>query len=137
MLEPLWKVLEEAEEIDLQDAILKAKLPPYEARMAVRQVLIDFTVKWKGLQLTLIGREKGIKELANSELFGKIMLLEKCENSNITPEGLDLHLWFEKARYCKTSSINSPMFDVNGPKIRKPLTYSSLLERRMSHGELP
>jgi hypothetical protein len=139
MLEPLWKVLREEEgEIDLQEAILKAKLPPYEARMAVRGLLEIFTKRWSKLP-KVFGRDKEAKALAKSEEFGYVILLEKCENSDITPEGLDLHLWFEKLRYNKTVSVENPLFDVNAPiQVIKPITYSLLLESRMeNHGKLP
>lgn len=136
MLEPLWEVLREEEgEIDLQEAILKAKLPPYEARMAVRGILETFSRRWAKLP-KFMGREKEAKNLAKSEEFGNVILLEKCENSDITPEGLDLHLWFEKLRYNKTVSIENPLFDVNSPvQIIKPVTYSILQEMR--NGKLP
>jgi hypothetical protein len=143
-LEPLWNVLREEEQIDLEDAISKAKLSPYEARMAVREVLTDFTIKWRTIQrvhklLWVKKHKKELKELANSKLFGHIILLEKCENSEVTPEGLDLHLWWEKFRYCKSVSSESPIFDVNNPfPVIQPLTYTSLLEMRMdNHGKLP
>lgn len=143
-LEPLWKILEKEDKIDLNDALSKAKLPAYEGRMAVRDVLVEFTNRWKSLQrVTKLVRpkkhEKELKELANSELFGHIVLLEKCENSPVTQEGLDLKLWWEKFRYCKVVSIEDPAFDKMNPfPIIQPLTYSSLLERRMeNHGKFP
>jgi len=143
-LEPLWNVLEQEDKIDLNSALSKAKLPAYHGRMAVRDVLVEFTNRWKSAQkitkqIRPKKHERELKELANSELFGHIILLEKCEDSPITPEGLDLHLWWEKFRYCKTVSMENPIFDVNNPMpIIPPLTYSSLLERRMeNHGKLP
>ena len=129
-LEPLWKVLEDEEEIDLDEAIKKSGLKPYDARMSVRRVLMDFTIKWKRLIRTVIKRKAKIIELSKSEVFGKIILLEKCENSKLTPEGLDLHLWFEKLRYCKTVGTENPLFSVNNPISPQALNYLSLLEKR-------
>jgi hypothetical protein len=127
-LEPLWKVLEGEEKIDLQEAILKAQMPPYESRMAVREVLMDFTIKWQKLIKTVIKRKEKIEELAKSDLFGKIILLEKCEESLVTPEGLDLMLWFEKLRYCKTVRPENPLFYTG--QTFGALNYWSLLEIR-------
>jgi hypothetical protein len=97
--------------------------------MAVRDVLMQFTIKWKKLTRTVINRKRKVKDLAKSELFGKVILLEKCENSKITPEGLDLRLWFEKLRYCKTVGPENPLFDTNNP-LSSPLNYYHLLEKR-------
>jgi len=128
-LRPLWKVLKEEEEIDLQDAIKKAGLDPYEGRMAVRELLMDFTIKWRKCLKAVIKRKEKTLTLAKSDLFGQIMLLQKCENSELTPEGLDLGLWFEKLRYNKSVSIDNPLFDVNSP-IRLALTYTDLVALR-------
>ena len=128
-LGPLWKILEEEEEIDLQEAIEKSGLDPYKARMEVRELLMDFTIKWRKTLRAVIKRKDKIKSLAKSELFGKIILLEKCEKSELTPEGLDLGLWFEKLRYNKTVRIDNPMFDVNSP-VKLSLTYFDLVEAR-------
>lgn len=127
-IEPLWEVLEEEEKIDLQAAIIKAQLPPYESRMAVRELLTDFTIRWQKLTKTIIKRKEKIEELAKSDIFGKIILLEKCEDSEVTPEGLDLNLWFEKLRYCKTVRPENPLFNTATPF--NSLTYTSLLEVR-------
>lgn len=137
-LEPLWQILRKEKEMDIQIAIQEAGLDLYEGRMAVRDILYDFTIRWKKLArpaLRAKKQEREIKELANSDLFKKIILLEKCENSEVTPEGLDLKLWWEKFRYCKTISMDNPLFDINNPII-PPLTYNSLLERRIN-GKFP
>ena len=128
-LGPLWKILKEEEEIDLQEAIKKAGLDPYEGRMAVREVLREFTIKWRKTLRSVVKRKEKTKNLAHSPLFEKVMLLEKCEKSEVTPEGLDLGLWFEKLRYNKTVSIQNPLFDVNSP-MRLALTYTDLVALR-------
>jgi len=103
--------------------------------MAVRDVLVEFTEKWKALagitsRIRRKKRERDIETLAKSDLFGKIMLLEKCEESKITPEGLNLKLWWEKFRYCKTVSIQNPISDINNPVGFIPLNYTMMLEYR-------
>lgn len=133
-LEPLWTVLEDYEEIDLTEAIEEAGLDPYKGRMAVREVLLDFTLRWKKTLRAVIKRKDKIRALAKSDLFEKIMLLERCEHSELTPEGLDLSLWWEKLRFNKTVRTESALFEVNSP-IRMALTYDDLMEAK--NGKLP
>ena len=134
VLEPLWKVLKEEEKISLQDALEKADLNNFVGRMAVRELLMDFTIRWKKLIKTVIKRKEKIRELAKSDLFGKIILLERCEDSEVTPEGLDLNLWFEKLKYCKTVRPDNPLFTAYNPLGMYSLTYSALLEERDGKG---
>jgi hypothetical protein len=126
-LDPLWNVLKNEEEIDLFEAIEKAKLPEDETIKEITNLLTLFTKQWEwcGFKtFTNKGFQKKVKELALSELFGYIELLHKCRDTppRDPSKGGGLPVWFDKLESGTSVKPNHP-------------TYQNLVEWR--YGRLP
>jgi len=115
-LDPLWKVLEdEKHKINLWDATKKAGLDKDAVRADVVDILTEFTKKWEWVgkaSLTKRGFQRKIKELANTELFYKVMLLHKCRETppDNPGKGGGLPYFFEKLEEVRYMTLNHPNF---------------------------
>lgn len=124
-LDPLWNVLEKETKINLWDATKKANLDKDKVRAGVVNVLRSFTEKWEWvgkIALTEKGRRKKIKELADSDLFYKTILLHKCKETPPEFSGGGLPYFFQKLEEVRYLTLNHP-------------TYKDLVEAR--NGKLP